>query len=121
MAEGQLINYYAVLNLPPTADLQGIQNAYARLSDEFAVRLEVDETSADAMRRLNEAYSVLSKPELRTEYDRAFFVKEIEMERGRVRALERRQHALQWLLVAGLVVLMGVEAIGLYYFASGGL
>lgn len=120
MAEAHLIDYYAVLNLPATADLQGIENAYARLSDEFAIRMEVDDTSADGLRRLNEAYGILSKPDLRTEYDRAFFVKEMGREHDRIRALERRQRALQWSLVLGLVVIMGVEATGLYYFASGG-
>ena len=35
MAEAKLMDYYAVLNLPPKADLSGIENAYARLSDDL--------------------------------------------------------------------------------------
>ena len=77
MAEAPLIDYYAILNLPPKADLLGIENAYARLSDDLAVRGGVDETAEAALERVNEAYSVLSKPELRRVYDRAFFATEI--------------------------------------------
>ena len=73
MAEAKLIDYYAVLNLPPKADLSGVANAYARLSDDLMRIGEHDETAKEGMKRLNEAYAVLSKPELRREYDRAFF------------------------------------------------
>jgi curved DNA-binding protein CbpA len=76
LAATKVVNYYAMLNLPPTADLVGVENAYARLSDEFAGRMEFDDTAVDGLRRLNEAYSVLSKPDLRREYDRVFLAAE---------------------------------------------
>ena len=42
MAEAILTDYYAVLNLPHDADLIGIENAYARLSDELAMGTNLD-------------------------------------------------------------------------------
>lgn len=117
MPDPNLINYYSVLNLPPDADLVGIENAYARLSDELAVRLDLDETSGDALRKLNEAYSILSKPELRREYDSVLFVREREEVAGRARAEERHRRMLQHLLIGALVAIVVAEAVGLVYLA----
>jgi hypothetical protein len=122
VAAPKLVDYYAILNLPPRADLQGIENAYARLSDELALRIEVDETSAAALARVNEAYSVLSRPELRREYDRVFFGDEREaIEQQLMRRARRRQWARRMLVyslaaivvvqLAALIVL-GHEEIG---------
>jgi len=35
VSDAKLIDYYAVLNLPPKSDLSGVENAYARLSDDL--------------------------------------------------------------------------------------
>lgn len=119
MADAALIDYYAILNLPPRADLPGVENAYARLSDELARRMEIDETSADALKRVNEAYSILSRPELRREYDRAFFAKEIaEAERLWHRA-ERRRLLAGRLMMAALIGIIGVQAAVLVYIGMG--
>lgn len=108
-----LIDYYAVLNLPPRADLAGIENAYARLSDELVKRAEVDETSQDALNKVNEAYSVLSKPEIRRAYDQEFFAHEIaETERTR-RAELRRKVWMSRMLVGALAVIVLVQAAAL--------
>ena len=118
MAEPALIDYYAILSLPSHADLMGVENAYARISDELARRMDVDETCKEALLRVNEAYSVLSRPELRREYDRAFFAKEIaEAERRWSRAERRRAFAskLTLSLLAGIIV---VQAAVLIYFGS---
>ena len=118
MAEPALIDYYAILSLPSHADLMGVENAYARISDELARRMDVDETCKEALLRVNEAYSVLSRPELRREYDRAFFAKEIaEAERRWSRAERRRALAskLTLSLLAGIIV---VQAAVLIYFGS---
>ncbi len=118
VAEPALIDYYAILSLPSHADLMGVENAYARISDELARRMEVDETCKEALLRVNEAYSVLSRPELRREYDRAFFAKEIaEAERMWSRAERRRALAskLTLSLLAGIIV---VQAVVLIYFGS---
>ena len=115
MAEAPLIDYYAILNLPNKADLLGIENAYARLSDDLAIRGGVDETAEAALERVNEAYSVLSKPELRRVYDRAFFAKEIAEAERQARALERRRAIASGLLIGGLGLVVIAQASLLAY------
>ena len=66
-------NHYAVLNLPPNADFVGVENAYARLSNELASQTWFDETATAQLMRVNQAYAVLSRPDLRTDYDNEFF------------------------------------------------
>ena len=118
MAESRLLDYYAVLNLPPKADLSGIENAYARLSDDLMKQSEDDESYRDAMQRLNEAYAVLSKPELRREYDRAFFRTELERLEKEAKALQRRRTMAGNVLVAGLGLVVAVQAGALLYLGG---
>jgi curved DNA-binding protein CbpA len=115
VAEAPLIDYYAILNLPPKADLLGIENAYARLSDDLAVRGGVDETAEAALERVNEAYSVLSKPELRRVYDRAFFAREIAEAEREARSLERRRAIASGLLIGALGLVVVAQAALLTY------
>lgn len=119
MAEPKLVDYYAILNLPPRADLQGIENAYARLSDEMAHRMDVDETSGAALHRLNEAYSVLSRPELRREYDRVYFMTERELSEKRQVARERRREAVRRVLVYSLGAIVTIQVLTLVVVARG--
>jgi len=119
LAAAKVVNYYAMLNLPPTADLMGVENAYARLSDELAGRMEFDDTAGDALRRLNEAYSVLSKPELRREYDRAFLARELEDTERRLLAEQRKRRLLARLMVGALVGIMLLQVAALAYIARG--
>ncbi|HEX6032279.1 MAG TPA: DnaJ domain-containing protein [Tepidiformaceae bacterium] len=113
MAEAKLVDYYAILNLPPKADLHGIENAYARLSDELAVRMDIDETSGGALARINEAYSVLSRPDLRREYDRVYFGYERDTaEKQEVSRVRRRKWARRVLIYAlTCVILVQVVAV----------
>ncbi len=117
MAEAKIVDYYSILNLPPTADLLGIDNAYARLSAELAERSDVDETSVDALGKLNEAYAVLSKPNLRIEYDSVFFKAEIERQRRLAELADRRRRLTGNLIVSALALLVAGEAAGLAYLA----
>ena len=110
MAEAKLMDYYAVLNLPPRADLSGIENAYARLSDDLMKQSEDDETYRDAMQKLNEAYAVLSKPELRRDYDRAFFKGELERLEREARAAQRRRNLAGNVLVGALILIVAIQA-----------
>ena len=110
MAASKLIDYYAVLNLPPKADLSGIETAYARLSDDLMKQSSHDETFQPAMQKLNEAYAVLSKPELRREYDRAFFRAELERVEKEARALRRRRTIAGNMLVGALGIVVVVQA-----------
>ena len=116
MAETKIIDYYAILNLPPTADLVGIDNAYARLSNELAHSAEIDETAVDALKRLNEAYAVLSKPNLRIEYDSIFFKTEIERREREELAMLRRRRIIGNFVVGALALVVLMEAAGLLYF-----
>lgn len=110
-----MVDYYAVLNLPPRADLAGIENAYARISDDLALRSAEDDTCHAALSRVNEAYAVLSKPELRRIYDREFFSKEIA-EAERLRRTElRRKSILSGILIGGLGLIVMVQAGVLLY------
>ncbi|MCZ2110619.1 MAG: DnaJ domain-containing protein [Dehalococcoidia bacterium] len=110
-----LIDYYAVLNLPPRADLAGIENAYARLSDELVKRAEVDETSQDALNKVNEAYSVLSKPEMRHAYDQEFFAREIAESERIQRAELRRKMWMSNALIGALGVIVVTQAAALVW------
>ncbi len=119
MAAAKIVNYYAMLNLPPTADLMGVANAYARLSDELASRMEFDETAGDALRQLNEAYSVLSKPELRREYDQVFLARELAEAERRLRAEQYKRRTMARLMVGALVGIMLLQVAALAYLAHG--
>lgn len=119
MSDAPLVDYYAILNLPPRADLAGIENAYARLSDDLAVRSAVDDTCQAALSRVNEAYSVLSKPELRRNYDLEFFSKEIAEDARQRRAIERRRTIASSILIGTLGLVVVAQAIALVYIGVG--
>jgi curved DNA-binding protein CbpA len=113
------VDYYAILNLPPRADLSGIENAYARLSDDLAIRAAVDDTCQPALERVNEAYGVLSKPELRRVYDREFFSAEIAATERHERAIERRRALASGVLIGALGLIVVAQAIALVYIGFG--
>ncbi len=67
------INYYEVLDVPYTATRSEITQSYRQLMrashpDRFSEEL-ARERGEERAKLLNEAYSVLSKPEVRREYD----------------------------------------------------
>jgi curved DNA-binding protein CbpA len=121
VAEGRLIDYYGLLNLPPRADLVGIENAYARVSDDLAKQIEVDDSAKEALKRVNEAYAVLSKPELRREYDRAFFSEEIAAAEKEARAALRRRVIKERILVGALLLIVTGQAALLLYMTFDGI
>lgn len=108
MPDPGLIDYYAALNLPPTADLAGVESAYARISDELVHLARHDEEHANALKEVNKAYAVLSNPALRRDYDAVFLARERAAEARRLLAIERRQ-ALKYKMMFGalLVVVLG--------------
>jgi curved DNA-binding protein CbpA len=118
VAEAKLMDYYAVLNLPPRADLSGIENAYARLSDDLMKQSDDDETYRDGMQKLNEAYAVLSKPELRRDYDRAFFKGELERLEREARAAQRRRNLAGNVLVGALGLVVVAQAGALVWLGG---
>lgn len=110
-----LIDYYSVLNLPHGADLTGIENAYARLSHELAMRAEVDETAPDALLRVNEAFSVLGRPELRRAYDQELFKDAIAEAQRLRRAQMRRRDLKERVIVGSLTLVVVIQAGALAY------
>jgi curved DNA-binding protein CbpA len=115
VANPKVTDYYSVLNLPTGADFIGVQNAYARLSRELADMGQVDEASSEALQQLNEAYSVLSRPELRREYDLIFLAADREREARAFRAVARRRSALQWAILGALGIIVTAQAAALAY------
>lgn len=109
----KLVDYYAVLAVPPDADLVGIENAYARRSSELVAAMEHDDTAAQALERLNEAYAVLSAPESRRLYDQAFFAAEIAESQRRLAAELRRQRLAQIALSVVLIAIVVGQAAAL--------
>jgi curved DNA-binding protein CbpA len=124
VSDTSLVDYYSILNLPPRADLAGIETAYARLSDDLAIRVAEDDTCEAALKRVNEAYAVLSKPELRRVYDREFFSKEVAEAERAFGAAERRRTIASRLLVgglAGIVLLQAAVLVHLGWAEASGL
>jgi curved DNA-binding protein len=71
MADEQPVDYYEVLQVSPTADPETIHRVYRLLAQRF--HPDNKETgSASRFHALHEAYSVLSKPDVRARYDIAY-------------------------------------------------
>lgn len=62
------LDYYAVLEVSPDADIAAIRNAYRRLARLYHPDV-VETGSVERMQQLNAAYQVLSDPERRRVYD----------------------------------------------------
>jgi curved DNA-binding protein CbpA len=117
VSEVKLVDYYSILNVPTTADLVGIENAYARLSSDLMDRAEIDETYAEELSRLNEAFAVLGKPNLRADYDAVLFHDEIRARSRRQRSLERRRKLAANLIVGSVLLIVLAQVAVLGYMA----
>lgn len=61
---------YRVLQVDPSADPEVIEAAYRRLALKYHPDLNLGDSQAeDQMKRINEAFRVLGKPQLRADYD----------------------------------------------------
>ena len=60
---------YAVLGIPRYASDQQIQRAYRRLAKRYHPDLHPDARTSQQMRRINQAWEILSSPESRARYD----------------------------------------------------
>ena len=108
-------DYYGTLNLPTGAGIIGIHNAYARLSGELAQLGEVDEASSEALRKLNEAYNVLSRADTRRAYDEQFLAAERAVAVAVANKRTRKRRRMQNALVGALLVIVLSQAAGLAY------
>ena len=84
-------DYYAILEVPPTATQGEIKRSYRRLARKYHPDLN-QQAQDKHIKLLNEAYKVLNNPLKRAAYDR----QRLEEERDRERERERqRQEAIQ--------------------------
>src|ERR687888_247334 len=63
-------DYYEVLGVPRTADADALQAAYRRLARANHPDVNKDPAAEERFKEINEAYHVLSDPDLRRRYDR---------------------------------------------------
>jgi DnaJ-class molecular chaperone len=68
MAENQPVDFYETLQISPNADADTIQRVFRLLAQRFHPD-NAETGNADRFRGLHEAYSVLSVPERRAQYD----------------------------------------------------
>jgi len=62
-------DYYAILDVPPGAELSIIEVSYWRLARRYNATLAADPNASRLLSDLNEAYEVLTMPQLRGKYD----------------------------------------------------
>src|ERR687897_3770808 len=71
MSEG---DFYTILDVPPSASAEKIRSAHRRLVKRYHPDLystDADkERATEQLRRINEAYRILSNPQRRREYDK---------------------------------------------------
>jgi curved DNA-binding protein CbpA len=68
MADDQPVDYYETLQISPNADADTIQRVFRLLAQRFHPD-NAETGNADRFRAMHEAYSVLSVPERRAQYD----------------------------------------------------
>jgi len=64
-------DYYAILQVHPTATKEVIDAAYRKLASKYHPDINDSAKAVDKMKLLNEAYEVLSDPSKRSDYDRS--------------------------------------------------
>src|SRR6187399_1260993 len=68
MSEGQAVDYYETLQISPNADPDTVQRVFRLLAQRFHPD-NAETGDANRFRAMHEAYSVLSVPERRAQYD----------------------------------------------------
>jgi hypothetical protein len=62
-------DYYSILRVSRSADVQTIKRSYRRLVQQYHPDINPDPKAADLIKEINEAYDVLSDPVKKTDYD----------------------------------------------------
>jgi len=65
----EFLDYYKILQVDPSAEQEIIVAVYRRLAGKYHPDKNPSSDAAERMRKINEAYEVLSSPEKRNEYD----------------------------------------------------
>jgi len=73
-----LPDYYATLNVSPTAKLQEIKKSFRKLAMQFHPDKNKEEGAQERFQELSEAYAILSDAEKRKEYDELYMDDEIQ-------------------------------------------
>jgi len=63
------LDYYAILQVHPSAEKEVIDAAYRRLAAKYHPDVSQDPKASERMKRINAAYQVLSDPVKRAAYD----------------------------------------------------
>lgn len=68
-------DYYEILQVHPSAELEVIQAAYRKLVQKYHPDINKDPAAGERMKKINIAYEALSDPEKRRQYDSEWFRK----------------------------------------------
>ena len=68
-------DYYEILQVHPSAELEVIRAAYRKLAQKYHPDINKDPAAGERMKKINLAYEVLSDPEKRKHYDSEWFRK----------------------------------------------
>lgn len=113
-------DYYAILQVSPTADQEEIEAAYSRLAAKYGPDATVDDEAAARMKEITDAFRVLRDPKRRAAYDESRPRSSAQSrQRGPTRAQRRRREvhrepedtALRRELVAAGLIALGVLAV----------
>ena len=99
-------DYYAILQVAPSAEQEVIDAAYRRLAAKYHPDVNHSAGALERMKQMNVAYDVLSDPRKRAEYDRARRSTDWTMPPGPPAKGFWRDMARRLLIPAGLVVFM---------------
>ena len=105
-----------VMTAPPDAPREATHLLTMDLARyERVMRVNVDGAAATALKRLNEAYGVLGRPERRRKYDEVFLARQKELELKAARAAFRRTAMMQWFVIGALGAVLVTQGIFLAY------
>ncbi len=125
-------NYYRVLGLPFGASVDQVRGRYRELARRYHPDVSSDPEAEEKMRLLNEAYHVLSDPQMRLRYHLLVLAHQERQRRIRQKAIQKAQAAypskpvawpassivplyLRYLLIGLLACVVAATAIYHYY------
>jgi formylglycine-generating enzyme required for sulfatase activity len=107
-------DYYAVLEVPPSATAEAVRAAYRTLSKKYHPDTGLPDASTERMVLLNEAYSILGDMERRRDYDARYL-----RDRRRTRAMRRRAAEAELTLAPSVTVPLVRVPAGSFWMGGG--